>query len=394
MTVPKLVMSLVSYGPTSGKTETLSGHSTYQMAPSEAQQHKGIIHLILHFRWTWIGLIIVDDERGERFQQAMLPLFSENGICSAFIYTQPQINFIEGYWDLMLKGWKDYDNVMRSKANAVVLFGDTATISFMRAGVELAKVGYTTAAFTGKVYIMTIQMDFTSYHYQRDWDKQILHGAISFTGHTNEPPGFQRFLRSRKPFMTPEDGYIRDFWEQAFLCHFSDSLEKMDFNEHCTGEEKLESLPGDVFEINMTGTSYSIYNAVYAVSYALHVLHLSLCGHRRTVKRKECNLFHQPWQLHHFLKSVSFNNSAGDTISFDANGQVAAGFDIVNWIAFPSESYYNVKIGEFHPEAPADQMLTINDDAITWNSHFNQEIMGPMAADCGKSWSRLSGEGS
>ncbi|XP_048338184.1 vomeronasal type-2 receptor 26-like, partial [Sphaerodactylus townsendi] len=76
--------------------------------------------------------------------------------------------------------------------------------------------------------------------------------------------------------------------------------------------------------------------------------------------------------LHHFLKSVSFNNSAGDTISFDANGQVAAGFDIVNWIAFPNESYYNVKIGEFRPEAPTDQMFTINDNAITWNSQFNQ----------------------
>ncbi|XP_048372756.1 vomeronasal type-2 receptor 26-like [Sphaerodactylus townsendi] len=364
----------LAYGSISEKTETVSGRSIYQMAPSEAHQYTGILHLILHFRWTWIGLIIVDDERGERFQQAMLPLFSENGVCSAFIHKIFQVRVIEDFFNEMKKGWKDLEIVMKSKANAVVLFGDTASISYLRMGIRFSEQGYTTATLTGKVYIMTIQMDFASYYYQRDWDKQIFHGIISFTGHTNEPPGFQPFLQSRKPVKTPEDGYIREFWEQAFFCQFSDSLVQKGFKEQCTGEEKLESLPGDAFEMNMTGTSYSIYNAVYAVSYALHVLHSSPCGHRRCMKRRkqEKRRLCQPWQLHRFLKSVSFNNSAGDTISFDANGQVAAGYDIVNWIAFPNESFYKVKIGEFRPEAPTDQRLTINDDAITWNSQFNQ----------------------
>uniref|UniRef100_A0ACB8EWK9 Uncharacterized protein n=1 Tax=Sphaerodactylus townsendi TaxID=933632 RepID=A0ACB8EWK9_9SAUR len=236
--------------------------------------------------WTWIGLIIVDDERGERFQQAMLPLFSENGVCSAFIHKIFQVRVIEDFFNEMKKGWKDLEIVMKSKANAVVLFGDTASISYLRMGIRFSEQGYTTATLTGKVYIMTIQMDFASYYYQRDWDKQIFHGIISFTGHTNEPPGFQPFLQSRKPVKTPEDGYIREFWEQAFFCQFSDSLVQKGFKEQCTGEEKLESLPGDAFEMNMTGTSYSIYNAVYAVSYALHVLHSSPCGHRRDVIRE------------------------------------------------------------------------------------------------------------
>ncbi|XP_048374283.1 vomeronasal type-2 receptor 26-like [Sphaerodactylus townsendi] len=91
------------------------------------------------------------------------------------------------------------------------------------------------------------------------------------------------------------------------------------------------------------------------------------------MKKKKFNFFSQPsWQLHHFLKSVSFNNSAGDEISFNANGEVATGYDLVNLAAPPNQSFFKVKIGEFHPEAPAGQMLPIDEDSITWSSKFNQ----------------------
>ncbi|XP_060110794.1 vomeronasal type-2 receptor 26-like [Heteronotia binoei] len=87
-------------------------------------------------------------------------------------------------------------------------------------------------------------------------------------------------------------------------------------------------------------------------------------------------------QLHHFLKSVSFNNSAGEKISFDASGEVATRYDIINRLAFPNQSFFNVKIGEIHPEAPADRMLTINEERITWNSWFNKTQ--PLS-DCSES---------
>ncbi|XP_060110791.1 vomeronasal type-2 receptor 26-like [Heteronotia binoei] len=77
-------------------------------------------------------------------------------------------------------------------------------------------------------------------------------------------------------------------------------------------------------------------------------------------------------ELHYFLKSVLFNNSAGENISFDSSGKVTTKYDIINWLAFPNQSFFKVKIGEVHPEAPVDQILTINEERITWNSCFNQ----------------------
>ncbi|XP_077171545.1 vomeronasal type-2 receptor 26-like [Paroedura picta] len=362
----------LTYGSTSLMQEIFSGIFMYRMVANEAQQYKGILHFILHFSWVWIGLIVTDDERGERFQQAMLPLFSQNGICLAFTEKIRQVSMIAYYFDMLKEGWQSYETLMESRADVAVLFGDTGSISYFRWALNFFELEFSTVKPKGKVYILTIQMDFASFFYQRNWDNTILHGTIGLMVHTQEPPGFQQFLQRKKPFETKGDGFIREFWEQAFLCQFSDSRVQMSFDKVCTGQEKMESLPGDVFEMSMTGTSYSIYNAVYAIAHALRDLSSSPGGHRRMLKRKKPNLFHLPsWQLHLFLKRVSFNNSAGETISFDSSGEATTGYDIVNWHIFRNRSFFKVKIGEVHPEAPANQMLTIHEDSITWNNRFN-----------------------
>ncbi|KAL8176411.1 UNVERIFIED_CONTAM: hypothetical protein K2H54_033616 [Gekko kuhli] len=55
----------------------------------------------------------------------------------------------------------------------------------------------------------------------------------------------------------------------------------------CTGEEKLESIPGPFFEMSMTGHSYGIYNAVYIVARAFHVMHSSRTKHTGTMSGAE-----------------------------------------------------------------------------------------------------------
>ncbi|XP_077774369.1 vomeronasal type-2 receptor 26-like [Podarcis muralis] len=77
-------------------------------------------------------------------------------------------------------------------------------------------------------------------------------------------------------------------------------------------------------------------------------------------------------QLHRFLRSISFNNSAGDMISFDENGVLVAGFDIINWIIFSNQSFQGMKVGTVDPHGSSDQLFTINEDAVTWHTWFNQ----------------------
>ncbi|XP_034991188.2 vomeronasal type-2 receptor 26-like [Zootoca vivipara] len=82
-------------------------------------------------------------------------------------------------------------------------------------------------------------------------------------------------------------------------------------------------------------------------------------------------------QLHPFLRSISFNNSAGDTIYFNEKNELAAGLDITNWITFPNKSFLRVKLGRMDPHASPGTEFTINESIITWHKDFNQAL--PLA---------------
>ncbi|XP_066486262.1 vomeronasal type-2 receptor 26-like [Tiliqua scincoides] len=79
-------------------------------------------------------------------------------------------------------------------------------------------------------------------------------------------------------------------------------------------------------------------------------------------------------QLHTFLKSIIFNNTAGDTVYFNEKGELAAGFDIINWITFPNQSFLKVKLGWMDPQALEGKEFSINAEAIKWHNMFNQVL--------------------
>ncbi|XP_060546901.1 extracellular calcium-sensing receptor-like, partial [Pantherophis guttatus] len=141
----------------------------------------------------------------------------------------------------------------------------------------------------------------------------------------------------------------------------------------CTGKEDLGSLPGTVFEMEMSGQSYSIYNAVYAVAHGLHAMYSSRARQKTRGNGEKWNLLKvQPWQLRLFLKNLHFNNSAGEEVVFNENGNLAAAYDIINLITFPNRSFQKVQVGRVEPQSSQKEGLTINTTAIGWNPKFKQ----------------------
>ncbi|XP_066486337.1 vomeronasal type-2 receptor 26-like [Tiliqua scincoides] len=357
--VPQLI-----YGHPPAMNDKTPGLPFYQMAATETLQCTGILYLLLHFRWTWIVLITTYDDDGESLVQSVFPLYSQHGICFAFIGRLPQVTFITETIDQVIK---IHDRIMGSRANTVVLYADRENVLFVIVK-NFTKTTYTMSKPKGKVWIATVHADLGAL--EDEWEQKLIHGDLSFTLHSNDVPGFYEFIENRSPSTSMGNGFLHDFWLETFSCIIPNVVVGHDKFLNCTGKEKIKDLPADAFEMSMSGQSYSIYNAVYVMAHALDAMLLSQLKHR---SMEESGAWNKLWQLHHFLRGVSFNNSAGDEVSFDQNGEISTGYDVINWVSPSNESFQRVKVGKIVSWAPAAQAFTINEEAITWPSWFNQQ---------------------
>uniref|UniRef100_UPI0010A0BAFE vomeronasal type-2 receptor 26-like n=1 Tax=Podarcis muralis TaxID=64176 RepID=UPI0010A0BAFE len=274
--------------------------SFYRMVPNDAQQYIGIIRLLKHFEWTWVGLFTMDDDSGQNFLQTMEPLLSQNGICSAFTQRIPHQIHLDNLDETHDIALNMYVLVTDNKVTTFIVYGESLTIIWLR--------------------------------------------AILFM----------------------QDPTIFD-------CIFPNPHVTVEPKELCTGEESLDSLPRALFEMELSGHSYSIYNAVYTVAHALHNTYSPRSKQRTTERSERLKLQDvQPWQLHRFLHEISFNNSAGETMFFTNKREMGGGFDIMNLVTFPNKSFLRAKVGWVDPYTFNRKEFTIHEDLIIWNKAFNQ----------------------
>ncbi|XP_053216113.1 vomeronasal type-2 receptor 26-like [Podarcis raffonei] len=122
----------LTYGPAPVMNDQTSGFSFYQMAPQERHQFAGILSLLLHFRWTWIGVLVMDNDNGERFVHTVLPVFTQSGICFAFLEKIPKISFASDTEGMIQHGAKLHDEIMSRKANVVLVYGESYSMVVLR----------------------------------------------------------------------------------------------------------------------------------------------------------------------------------------------------------------------------------------------------------------------
>ncbi|XP_066486030.1 vomeronasal type-2 receptor 26-like [Tiliqua scincoides] len=345
--------------------------SMYWTAPRESLHHIGIVQLLLHFRWTWIGLVASDDDDGESFVQNLTPLLAQNSICVAFLLRGTTINFkpnsIIGFSMTEL-------TLLLTEVNVIVLGMNSHLIYILTPFLE--NIDSDDGGHIGKVWIMPSKWYFSTAHSGEFIGTNIFNGALSFSSHTRAVPEFRDFLQTFKPEETLMH-FLCLFWQVAFVqC------------EPCTGKEKRVNRPTPLFELDISGESYGIYNAVYTVAHALHGIYLS--RHRMVLERSKCkHLTIQPWQFQSFVKNIHFNNNAGHEILF-VNGELSAGYDIINWVTFPNKSFLSVRVGKISPK----EEFIIREDAIVWNHKFKQVVPSSTCVkSCRVGHSRIIQEG-
>ncbi|XP_056676187.1 vomeronasal 2 receptor 510 isoform X1 [Monodelphis domestica] len=365
----------ISYGPFDfSLRDKVQFPSLYQLAPKDSSLHKGVVLLIVYFEWNWIGLIATDDMRGEEFLWEMREEMGKNRVCVSFTEKIPvsERRHTESQETFMPR-------ILISSTMVIVIHGDTDSLMILR---------YSDAPIflTQKVWIATSQWDITMRPLYRFG--QNFHGALTFSYLVSEIPGFKAFLKTVTPSKYLDDILLKGFWVSAFRC--PDQAENPE-QDICFPNASLETLPLCSFDMNMSGLSYTIYNAIYAVAWALHEM-LRKKLEKSSVGDEKYLILHS-WQLHSSLKNTKFNNSAGDPVFVNENRSSEAQYTIMNYVWFPNETEALVKVGQFVPQSPHGQDFTICKDAIVWGWGHSKVPCGVCSDSCGPGFRKTPLEG-
>uniref|UniRef100_A0A8D2IL55 G-protein coupled receptors family 3 profile domain-containing protein n=1 Tax=Varanus komodoensis TaxID=61221 RepID=A0A8D2IL55_VARKO len=250
----------------------------YQMVPREDLQYAGIVQLLIHFGWTWIGLLVSDDESGETFLRALRPRLLQSKICLAWTQVIPLMSAFssaETYEDKMRPM---ESTLLLSEISVFLVYGDNQSMEGLR--IMLYRNEILHLRPLEKVWITTAEWDMNAVHFWEKFTSKSFHGALSFRLHSNVVPGFQDCLETLNP-------YQLNISVINFFC-----------------------LPGSVFEMGMSGQSYNVYNAAYMIAHALHAMASMRVKHNARRVGPGWNLTQiKAWQLTLHAPVLSFDPS-------------------------------------------------------------------------------------
>ncbi|XP_063775215.1 vomeronasal type-2 receptor 26-like [Pseudophryne corroboree] len=347
---------------------------------SNVFQSIALARLIGQFGWTWVGMLVVDNDVGEQGGRAIRAELERSGSCLAFSekihlsYTRRQVLRV-------------VDVIRWSSANVIVLH---STEAHMKALLD----AMFDEGVTGRTFISSASFTITAGLFSRKaW--AVLNGTIGLVPSTGTMPGFQVFLQNLCPSFNATYPFIMPFWEIAFNCTWSNGKVEPGTDAGttptlCTGEEHLTPLIPSLFETYDLSYTYHAYLAVYAYAHALHSLLSCQSGSGHGACGSVSRI--RPWQVLHSLKKTPFQARSGGTITFDANGDVSASYDIVT-IQILGGDFRLVTVGSFNPGAATVHEILINASGILWNDRFSQVPRSVCSQSCAPGFRRVTRQG-
>ncbi|NXK45155.1 TS1R1 protein, partial [Chauna torquata] len=274
--------------------------------PSDGQQVKAIVLLLQRFRWTWVALLGSDNAYGRDGLDALYELLVASDTCVAYRGIIP-INKDASSPELH----KLVRILMDIRVNVTVVFSNkNAARPFFEVVVQ--------KNITGMVWVGSEEWSLA----QTIWQVPGIQNIGSVIGMSVEQAESTMLERLES-------------WKNAKECAATESAgctgagrgnggsnsksTQLNCTQHCPGCHPLAVAP----KIYDAQASYNVYSAVYAVAHGLH----DLLGCASGVCSKD-RVY--PWQLLQKIKQVNFSLH-NSQISFDANGNIRKGYDIVMW---------------------------------------------------------------
>ncbi|XP_015669676.2 vomeronasal type-2 receptor 26-like [Protobothrops mucrosquamatus] len=359
---------------------------SYRMTPNQKPPYSAIVKLLLHFQWTWIGLLSLDNDRGEKFKRSLEALALKNGICIVLSGTIPEANMKTSAGDtLMQEKWEMFLSLIKSQIKITVCQLDSKASVILTSviqGLEKSK-----KFIVGRVWIATTLTALSIGIFDLLVDLQNKYALFSFLIQTKGRTQYYDF--------TSYTSMVTVYGKEAFQCSNSRPLLSKKVWKKCKEKENWEFPPHDVIARILSQDPSSISKVIQTVAWVLSAASSSQWSKgRMQVGYHESSQIVQPWQLHRFLKNLQYHNISRDGIYFDENGVPLGDFDIMHWTSFWEKSDAGVKIGTVEREASSEAKISINQSAIQWPTSFNKTVPYSRCTEsCSPGYAKLVREG-
>uniref|UniRef100_A0A8C5PC88 G-protein coupled receptors family 3 profile domain-containing protein n=1 Tax=Leptobrachium leishanense TaxID=445787 RepID=A0A8C5PC88_9ANUR len=306
--------------------------SFFRTVPSDTFQSQGLAQLVSYFGWTWVGLLAEDSDYGLDGIRATKTEILRSGSCVAFTE-----------YILTSRSDRNAPHISKviadSNVNAIVVFSSGSNL--LPVMEELLRRN-----ITGKTWVASESWS-TSALVSKEKYWSILKGTVGFALHSGQISSFKEFLYTANPWKTPDDIFLREFWEVNFSCKWEkQGVLLSNTTKICTGQELLRG----TLSITILRVTYSVYIAVYALAWALQ----NILNQRRSLCSEslvKCNAKLQDFvssQVLQSMRTMRFTTKDSREVYFDASGNLPALYDIVNWQMDAENNVQQVKVGNYN----------------------------------------------
>ncbi|XP_073706907.1 extracellular calcium-sensing receptor-like [Garra rufa] len=317
-------------------------HPTFfRTIPSDHHQAAALARMVKRFGWTWIGAVCSDSDYGNNGMASFLKAAEEEGICveysEAYYRTQP-----------LSKLKRVADVIRKSTARVIVAFVAAGDMRFLLE--ELSQQPPPPMQWIGSEAWVT--------------DPQMLRfnlciGAVGVGIPRSVIPGFRNFLLDLSPEQALKFPLLTEFWESSFSCSLKGQRGSSTGMPACDGTEDLRALQNPYADTSQLRVTNMVYKAAYAIAHALHSI---VCDEKQCDK----NIKVESRQVFDKLKKVNFTKN-NYSVSFDANGDPVATYELVNWQLQGDGSIDFVTVGQYDASQPKGQEFSLSRDIIWYD---------------------------
>ncbi|CAL8373950.1 unnamed protein product [Gadus morhua 'NCC'] len=200
-------------------------------------------------------------------------------------------------------------------------------------------------------------------------------GAIGFGIPQSVIPGFREYLLDLSNAKVAASKLLTELWEGAFNCQLEKKAGSAD--RVCDGTEDIQKLQSPYTDTSQLRITNMVYKAVYSIAHAVHNI---LCNKINSTVQCDPFLKIEPLQVLDQLKRVNFSRH-GYHVSFDANGDPVAFYELINWKRNENGGLEFVKVGHYDDSLPIGQKFNMIKN-ISWSDGGGQVPVSVCSDSC------------